>query len=81
VQGLKVTVGRSREEFLSQLCSLFPEEEEGIHKFYDELWGIFCCLNVLELKSLEEPRYLMVGNSACQDEFPARCSTAELAPA
>ena len=59
-QGLKVTVGRCRQAFLDQLVSLFPEEREGIYKFYDELWDIFSCLNVLELKSLEEPRYLMV---------------------
>lgn len=40
-QGLKLTVGWSREEFLASLTALFPHEQRGIHAFYGELWGIF----------------------------------------
>jgi len=41
LQGLKVTVGRSREEFLNNLVALFPHEANGIHKFYGICWDIF----------------------------------------
>jgi len=57
-QGLKIQVGRSREEFYATLIRAFPHEAKGIKAFYDECWAIFSCLNVLELKSLEEPLYL-----------------------
>jgi hypothetical protein len=37
----------------------FPHEAEGIRKFYGECWAVFNALNSLEMKSLEEPRYLL----------------------
>ncbi|GIL74812.1 hypothetical protein Vretimale_2408 [Volvox reticuliferus] len=58
-QGLMVAVWRKYEEFLEELSQRFPAEREGIKKFYDECWKIFNSLNVLDLKSLEEPRYLL----------------------
>eukprot|EP00891_Asterochloris_glomerata_P002476 jgi/Astpho2/2476/Aster-04200 len=58
-QGLEVKVWRDYEEFLEELSSKFPHEKEGIRKFYDECWRVFNSLNSLELKSLEEPRYLL----------------------
>lgn len=44
---------------MSELASQFPHEADGIRKFYDECWVVFNSLNTLELKSLEEPRYLL----------------------
>ena len=61
LQGLEVKVWRDYEEFLEELSSKFPHEKEGIRNFYDECWRVFNSLNSLELKSLEEPRYLLGG--------------------
>ena len=56
---LEVKVWREYEEFLEELGSKFPAERDGIRKFYGECWRVFNSLNSLELKSLEEPRYLL----------------------
>ncbi|KAJ8771149.1 hypothetical protein K2173_023474 [Erythroxylum novogranatense] len=55
---LSVRVHREYSDFVSELSTRFPHEEEGIRKFYGECWKIFNSLNSLELKSLEEPIYL-----------------------
>ncbi|WVZ51052.1 hypothetical protein U9M48_002241 [Paspalum notatum var. saurae] len=55
---LSVLVHRKYEDFLNELISKFPHEEEGILQFYGTCWKIFNSLNSLELKSLEEPLYL-----------------------
>jgi prolycopene isomerase len=57
--GLEVKVWRKYEEFIKELGDRFPAERVGIKKFYDECWKVFDSLNSLELKSLEEPRYLL----------------------
>ncbi len=57
--GLELKVHRDYEKFLQELITKFPQEEKGIRGFYDECWQVFNCLNVMELLSLEEPRYLM----------------------
>ena len=57
--GLEVKVHRDYEKFLQELSDRFPQERQGIRKFYDECWKVFNCLNAMELLSLEEPRYLM----------------------
>lgn len=57
--GLNVQVWRKYEDFVSELASRFPHEKEGIKSFYDECWKVFNPLNSMDLKSLEEPRYLM----------------------
>jgi prolycopene isomerase len=57
-QGLELKVDRLYEKFLQQLIVHFPNEAQGIRKFYDECWHVFNCLNRMELLSLEEPRYL-----------------------
>ena len=57
--GLEVKVWRKYEEFIDELVSKFPHEEAGIKKFYGDCWKVFNSLNSIELKSLEEPRYLM----------------------
>lgn len=59
LQGLDVKVWRDYEQFLQELGDRFPQERKGIRKFYDECWRVFNSLNSLELKSLEEPRYLL----------------------
>ncbi|MBR8827195.1 MAG: carotene isomerase [Gomphosphaeria aponina SAG 52.96 = DSM 107014] len=58
-QNLDLKVHKNYEKFLQELIAYFPEEEKGIRCFYDECWRVFNCLNVMELLSLEEPRYLM----------------------
>jgi prolycopene isomerase len=57
--GLEVKVWRDYEEFLRELGDRFPAERAGIRSFYNECWRVFNALNSLELKSLEEPRYLL----------------------
>ncbi|KAG2485310.1 hypothetical protein HYH03_015984 [Edaphochlamys debaryana] len=57
--GLTVAVWRKYEEFIAELTARFPHEKEGIRQFYDTCWRIFDSLNVLDLKSLEEIRYLL----------------------
>ena len=57
--GLEVRVHRDYDDFINELVSLFPHEERGIRGFYGECWTVFNALNSLELKSLEEPRYLL----------------------
>lgn len=62
LQGLEVKVWRAYEEFIEDLTKSFPHERDGIRKFYDECWRVFNSLNSLDLKSLEEPRYLLGGD-------------------
>lgn len=61
LQGLEVKVWRSYEDFVEELAARFPHERRGIERFYGECWAVFNALNSLELKSLEEPRYLLGG--------------------
>ena len=57
--GLELKVHQNYEKFLQSLTAQFPDERQGIRQFYDECWQVFNCLNVMDLLSLEEPRYLM----------------------
>lgn len=57
-KGLELKVHHQYEKFIFELTEQFPHEKEGIRKFYDECWNVFNCLNVMDLLSLEEPRYL-----------------------
>ncbi len=61
LQGLEVKVWRGYDDFVDELAALFPAERKGIEAFYGEAWRVFNALNSLELKSLEEPRYLLGG--------------------
>lgn len=54
----ELKVHRDYEQFLQELINRFPQEAKGIRAFYDECWKVFNCLNVMDLLSLEEPRYL-----------------------
>jgi len=58
-EGLHPMVWRDYEEYMQELIRWFPHEEQGIRSFYGECWKVFDALNSLELKSLEEPRYLL----------------------
>eukprot|EP00873_Tetraselmis_striata_P044416 jgi/Tetstr1/464680/TSEL_009432.t1 len=58
-EGWKLEVPRSYKEFLVNLAKVFPAEAAGTRKFYDEAWKVFNSLNVCELKSLEDPGYLL----------------------
>lgn len=58
-EGLEVRVWRAYDDFVKELSAKFPHEKEGIKSFYGECWRVFNSLNALELKSLEEPRYLL----------------------
>jgi prolycopene isomerase len=55
---LEVKVHKDYGQFLQELGDIFPHERVGIKQFYDECWDVFNCLNVMDLLSLEEPRYL-----------------------
>ena len=55
---IEIAVDRDYPSFIGKLQQKFPEEADGIQKFYDECWNVFNCLNSMELLSLEEPRYL-----------------------
>ncbi len=57
--GLDLKVHRDYKNFLQELTNHFPQEREGIRRFYDECWQVFNCLNSMELLSLEEIGYLM----------------------
>ena len=57
--GLEVKVWRDFDAFIAELTAAFPAERAGIAKFYGECWRVFNALNALELKSLEEPAYLL----------------------
>ena len=71
-------VWRDYEQFLQELGDRFPRERKGIRKFYDECWRVFNSLNSLELKSLEEPRYLLGRMPAKPSAFVCLCI--DLAP-
>ena len=57
--GLKIVVHRNYREFVEELAAKFPHEREGIEAFYGDCWTVFNALNSLDLKSLEEPLYLL----------------------
>ena len=69
MQGLDVKVWRKYDDFVEELSERFPHERKGIEKFYGECWAVFNSLNSLELKSLEEPRYLLGGVSFLPIKF------------
>ncbi len=56
---LELKVHKNYEKFIQELSDKFPQEKVGIRRFYDDCWQVFNCLNVMDLLSLEEPRYLM----------------------
>lgn len=57
-QGLNPRVHRDYQAFLEELTGFFPQEKQGIRRFYDAAWQVFNSLNAMELLSLEEWGYL-----------------------
>ena len=55
---LDIKVYRDYQAFIEELSQNFPQERQGIRRFYDECWQVFKCLNSIELLSLEELGYL-----------------------
>ena len=55
--GLDLKVDSNYDQFMQNITKYFPHEKQGIHRFYDECWRVFNCLNTIELLSLEEPEY------------------------
>lgn len=56
---LDIQVFRDYNQFIDSLTKLFPHEQRGILHFYDACWTVFNSLNVMPLRSLEEPLYLL----------------------
>lgn len=73
MQGLDIKVWRRYEDFVEELSRAFPHERAGIKKLYDECWAVFNALNSLQLKSLEEPRYLLGGTPILGNPPPPSC--------
>ncbi|MCM1984240.1 carotenoid isomerase [Lyngbya confervoides] len=55
---LDISVPRNYENFLQELDQRFPQEQAGIRRFYGTCWRIFRALNTIDLRSLEEMRYV-----------------------
>ena len=53
-----IAVDKSYEQFISKLSASFPNEKEGIKKFYDTCKSVFNCLDSMPLLSIEDPSYL-----------------------
>ena len=56
--GMELVVDRDYNQFISNLCSLFPHEASGIKSFYNICWKVFNCLDAMPLLSIEDPSYL-----------------------
>ncbi len=53
-----ISVDKSYEDFLNKLIAIFPEEKDGIEKFYGSCKSVFNCLDSMPLLSIEDPYYL-----------------------
>ena len=53
-----IAVDREYKKFISKLSEHFPEEKEGISKFYGTCKKVFNCLDSMPLLSIEDPAYL-----------------------
>ena len=53
-----ISVDKSYEKFISKLSASFPNEKEGIKKFYGTCKKVFNCLDSMPLLSIEDPSYL-----------------------
>ncbi len=53
-----IAVDREYDEFIRKLSDRFPEEKEGIRKFYGTCKKVFNCLDSMPLLSIEDPAYL-----------------------
>ena len=54
-----ISVDREYEKFIEKLTVRFPNEKEGIKKFYGKCEKVFNCLDSMPLLSIEDPSYLL----------------------
>ncbi len=54
-----ISVDKSYEDFISKLSAIFPNEKQGIKKFYGTCKKVFNCLDSMPLLSIEDPSYLL----------------------
>ena len=54
-----ISVDRDYEAFINKLSDRFPNEKEGIKKFYGTCEKVFNCLDSMPLLSIEDPSYLL----------------------
>ena len=53
-----ISVDKDYNEFFRKLSDRFPQEKEGIRKFYGTCEKVFNCLDSMPLLSIEDPSYL-----------------------
>ncbi len=53
-----IAVDKSYKEFIRKLSECFPQEKEGIKRFYGTCSNVFNCLDSMPLLSIEDPSYL-----------------------
>ena len=53
-----ISVDREYDKFIGKLIERFPNEKEGIKKFYGTCEKVFNCLDSMPLLSIEDPTYL-----------------------
>ena len=53
-----ISVDREYENFIEKLIQRFPDEKDGIKKFYGTCEKVFNCLDSMPLLSIEDPSYL-----------------------
>ena len=54
-----ISVNKCYEKFINKLSERFPNEKEGINKFYGTCAHVFNCLDSMPLLSIEDPIYLL----------------------
>jgi len=54
-----LSVNKNYQKFIKELTNRFPEERDGIKKFYGACEKVFNCLDSMPLLSIEDPSYLM----------------------
>ena len=54
-----ISVDKCPNKFLNKLFNRFPNEKNGIRKFYGKCKHVFTCLDSMPLLSIEDPKYLL----------------------
>ncbi|WP_288262322.1 carotenoid isomerase [uncultured Prochlorococcus sp.] len=57
-KNFNISVDKNYNKFINKLSASFPQEKEGIKKFYDTCGRVFRCLDSMPLLSIEDPSYL-----------------------
>ena len=56
---INLSVDKNYSDFISKLTDIYPNEKEGIRRFYDSCRKVFNCLDSMPLLSIEDPTYLL----------------------